>query len=124
MSDASAIERYQANLRNEQESMTLYHILASAEHDPHLATIYTKLAAVEGRHAAVWEDHLRAAGAPVRARSCRPTGHATAYAASRLGATSATAPAAGYSSRVGDVLSQLRRPGSHIVRRPLPRPCW
>lgn len=53
MADARAIERYQANLRDERESLTLYQILASAERDPHLATIYSKMAAVEGHHAAV-----------------------------------------------------------------------
>lgn len=63
--DTRAIERYQANLHDERESMALYQVLASAERDPHLATIYTKMAAVEGRHAAVWEDHLREAGAAV-----------------------------------------------------------
>jgi VIT1/CCC1 family predicted Fe2+/Mn2+ transporter len=63
--DARGIERYRANLRDERESMTLYQILASTERDPHLAMIYSKMAVVEGRHAAVWEDYLREAGAAI-----------------------------------------------------------
>jgi VIT1/CCC1 family predicted Fe2+/Mn2+ transporter len=58
-------QRYQVNLRNEQESATLYEALASAEREPHLAEIYRKMAEVERRHAAVWEERLRQSGAGV-----------------------------------------------------------
>lgn len=65
MEKASTIERYLTNLRDEQGSVALYEALASAERDPHLAEIYRKMALIEGRHAAVWEDHLREAGVTV-----------------------------------------------------------
>ena len=51
--------RYRANLQDERESATLYQALADAEHDPHLAEIYHRLAGVEERHAANWEAQLR-----------------------------------------------------------------
>ncbi len=65
MAVANTVERYRANLRDEQESAALYSTMASTERDPHLAQIYAKMAEVEARHATVWEKHLREAGAPV-----------------------------------------------------------
>lgn len=53
------IARYRANLQDERESAMLYHALADAEKDQHLAEIYRRLAGVEERHAARWEDYLR-----------------------------------------------------------------
>jgi len=54
--------RYRANLRDERESAMLYHALADAEKDQRLAEIYRRLAGVEERHAARWEDYLRQHG--------------------------------------------------------------
>lgn len=56
------IARYKANLQDERDSSTLYRALARAEKDPHLAEIYERLAAVEERHAARWEEYLRQQG--------------------------------------------------------------
>lgn len=56
------IARYRANLQDERESAMLYHALADAEKDQHLAEIYRRLAGVEERHAARWEDYLRQRG--------------------------------------------------------------
>lgn len=57
------IQRYRENSVAEQEGVYLYHLLADAEHDPHLADLYRRLADVEQRHANVWVEHLRALGA-------------------------------------------------------------
>lgn len=62
---ADTIHRYRTNLTDEMEAITLYQALAQAERDPHLAAIYGKMAEVEQRHATVWEDRLREAGASV-----------------------------------------------------------
>ncbi len=56
------IARYRANLQEERESAMLYHTLADAEKDQHLAEIYRRLAGAEERHAARWEDYLRQQG--------------------------------------------------------------
>jgi VIT1/CCC1 family predicted Fe2+/Mn2+ transporter len=61
------IERYRVNLRGEQEGAALYELLAQTERDARLAEIYRRMAAVELRHAAVWEQYLRDAGAPMPA---------------------------------------------------------
>jgi VIT1/CCC1 family predicted Fe2+/Mn2+ transporter len=57
--------RYAANLQDERDSSTLYRALAAAEHDSHLSEIYTRLASVEDRHAAHWEDLLRQNKQPI-----------------------------------------------------------
>src|SRR4051794_29801444 len=58
-------ERYRENYLSEQEGIVLYRMLADAEHDAHLATLYRKIAGIEQRHAEVWEDHLRRMGEPI-----------------------------------------------------------
>jgi VIT1/CCC1 family predicted Fe2+/Mn2+ transporter len=65
MATASDITRYQANLKDENDSATLYRALAAAEKDARLAEIYRRLADVEDRHAAHWADYLRQNGAVV-----------------------------------------------------------
>ena len=59
----ATVARYQANLRSEQEGVALYRMLAAAERDQRLAEIYRRMAAVEQRHADLWAEHLRRAGA-------------------------------------------------------------
>ncbi|HEX6541352.1 MAG TPA: VIT1/CCC1 family protein [Ktedonobacterales bacterium] len=59
------IARYKANLQDERDSTTLYQALAATEKDAHLAEIYQRLAGVEERHAARWEDLLRQSGQAV-----------------------------------------------------------
>lgn len=59
--------RYGANLQDERDSSTLYRALAAAEPDPHLSEIYTRLASVEDRHAAHWEDLLQQNKQPIPA---------------------------------------------------------
>jgi VIT1/CCC1 family predicted Fe2+/Mn2+ transporter len=58
-------ERYLVNWRDEIDSAALYRALADLESDPRLADVYRRLAAAEERHAGLWEQQLRAAGAGV-----------------------------------------------------------
>ena len=61
----ATLERYRRNLAAERESATLYHLLAQAEEEPHLAEVYRRMAEIEQRHSAIWEEHLRQAGETV-----------------------------------------------------------
>lgn len=88
MGDAKLIERYRGNLQTEREAVALYRALASAERDPHLAEIYTKMAEVEGRHAAVWEDRLREQGVDAPPFSPGWRTRAFAWLARHVGASS------------------------------------
>ena len=82
------IARYKANLQDERESATLYRALASAEKDAHLAEIYQRLAGVEERHAARWEDSLRKQGQPLPAFTPGWRIRALSFLARRFGAAS------------------------------------
>lgn len=62
---AADIKRYRENLRDEVDGAALYRLLADAEKDPHLKTVYERLAVSEDRHTALWERKLREAGAEV-----------------------------------------------------------
>jgi VIT1/CCC1 family predicted Fe2+/Mn2+ transporter len=52
-------------LREEVDGAALYRLLAGAEKDPHLRELYSRLAASEDRHGALWADRLRSAGVEV-----------------------------------------------------------
>jgi vacuolar iron transporter family protein len=60
----SDITRYRANLQSEREGSALYLMLSQAEKDQRVAEVYRRLAETEQRHAALWEERLRAAGQP------------------------------------------------------------
>jgi VIT1/CCC1 family predicted Fe2+/Mn2+ transporter len=62
MAERTDIRRYRENLQDEIDGAAVYRSMAAAEADPHLATVYRRLADVEERHAAVWEAQLRKAG--------------------------------------------------------------
>ena len=62
---AADIKRYRGNLRDEVDGAALYRLLAKAEKNPHLRTVYERLALSEERHLALWETKLREAGAEV-----------------------------------------------------------
>ena len=51
---AADIARFRANLKDEVDGVALYRLLAEAEKDPHLREVYTRLAASEDRHLALW----------------------------------------------------------------------
>jgi vacuolar iron transporter family protein len=65
MATQADITRYRENLRTERDAIALYEQIAAAEANPDLAAVYRKMADTERRHAAAWEDKLRAVGAPV-----------------------------------------------------------
>src|ERR1700737_444734 len=78
--------RYRANLQGEIDSVFVYRAMAAAEADPHLASVYERLAQVEERHLSFWEDRLRAIGRDPGPR--RPSWRARSMAvlARRVGA--------------------------------------
>ena len=63
MPSPTDVRRYRQNLQSEVDSATQYRAMAAGEPDPKLASIYTRLAAVEERHIAFWQRKLRDAGA-------------------------------------------------------------
>jgi vacuolar iron transporter family protein len=58
----SDVVRYRANLQDEVDSAAQYRAMARAERRPAVADVYGRLAGVEEKHAAFWEDKLRALG--------------------------------------------------------------
>jgi VIT1/CCC1 family predicted Fe2+/Mn2+ transporter len=62
-------ERYQKNLQAEIDGVALYRALAEIEGGSELATVYTRMADAEERHAEIWRAKLReAAGAKLPER--------------------------------------------------------
>lgn len=59
------IKRFRENLKDEVDGAALYRLLADAEKDPHLKEVYSRLAASEDRHLALWRSKLEEAGAEV-----------------------------------------------------------
>ncbi len=62
------IARWQRNLQGEVDGIALYRAMADGAREPQLTDLYTRLAATEERHAAVWRARLTAAGATIPAR--------------------------------------------------------
>lgn len=69
MSDQDSA-RYRDNLQGEIDGSTLYRALSAMEENPKLAEVYSRLADIEDKHAALWRARLVAAGKPVK--SMRP----------------------------------------------------
>jgi VIT1/CCC1 family predicted Fe2+/Mn2+ transporter len=59
---AADIKRFKSNYKDEVDGAALYRLLAEAEKDDHLRTLYERLAVSEDRHLALWEQKLREAG--------------------------------------------------------------
>lgn len=59
------MRRYKDNLKDEVDGAALYHLLAEAEDDRHMAELFRRLAATEERHQAVWRARLSEWGEPV-----------------------------------------------------------
>jgi vacuolar iron transporter family protein len=68
MATSSDIARYRANWQKEIDGAFQYRSLAASEKNTNLAEVYGKLANSEEKHAAVWEEKLKEAGAPVPVR--------------------------------------------------------
>lgn len=60
--EKAEIARLTSNYRGEREGAALYEALAAVEAHPRRADILRQMAAVEARHAARWEEKLRALG--------------------------------------------------------------
>jgi vacuolar iron transporter family protein len=61
--EAGAVQRYLENWKGEQDGAALYDAVAASESNPKLAEIYRRLAATERRHAGIWAEKLKGAGA-------------------------------------------------------------
>lgn len=59
------IPRYRANRQKEIDGVFLYRALADSEPNPQLTEVYRRLAAGEEKHAAIWDEKLKAAGAAI-----------------------------------------------------------
>jgi VIT1/CCC1 family predicted Fe2+/Mn2+ transporter len=92
---AEDIGRWRANLQGETDGIAIYRAMADSEPQPALATLYRKLAETEARHADLWEEKLRNAGAWTGA--ARPSWRARVLAliARRFGAGWVAATIAG-----------------------------
>ena len=55
-------ERYQTNLQAEVDGVALYRALAEIEAGSELATVYSRMADAEERHAEIWRAKLRETG--------------------------------------------------------------
>jgi vacuolar iron transporter family protein len=62
------VARWQQNLQGEVDGIAVYRAMAAGANDPQLTELYTRLAATEERHAAVWRERLAAAGAATPSR--------------------------------------------------------
>ena len=68
--DTADRRRFVDNLQAEVDGAALYHALAQIEDERELATVYTRMAEAEERHAEIWRARLRDAG--VTADSMQP----------------------------------------------------
>lgn len=78
-------ERYRQNFTDEVNGAFLYRVAAELEADETLSGVYTRLAEAEERHAALWEEKLRAANAPVPDREPELRSRLLAWLARRMG---------------------------------------
>ena len=83
--DRDDIARYRENIRDETDGAYQYRVLAELEEQPQLVELYERLAATEERHAAFWDEKLRAAGQPVPSRAPSRRARILAWSARRLG---------------------------------------
>lgn len=60
--------RWRRNLQGEVDGIAVYHAMSDGAREPQLTELYSRLAATEERHAAVWRARLAAAGAPMPTR--------------------------------------------------------
>ena len=85
MAEKNEIKIWRQHLAAERNAGALYATLAAAEPLPATAALYRKLADTEQRHAAYWEQRLRAAGAAVPAAAVSWRARALGWLARRFG---------------------------------------
>jgi VIT1/CCC1 family predicted Fe2+/Mn2+ transporter len=81
----SDIDRYRNNFVDEINAAHLYRVAAELEDDETLAGVYRRLADVEDRHAALWEEKLREAGGEVPTREPSARSRLLSWLARRMG---------------------------------------
>ncbi len=62
MTTTDDLSRFRDNLQGELDGAAIYQAMADGASEPALRELYGKLAEAERRHAALWLEHLRAAG--------------------------------------------------------------
>ncbi len=85
MKSTADVKQYLHNLAAERNATALYDSLAKAEANPAIAEVYRRLADTERKHAAVWENKLREAGAEIPRVSVDWRSRALGWLARRFG---------------------------------------
>ena len=86
MATESDIGRYLRNWQSEVDGAAQYVAMAAGESRSNVADLYRRLAAMEEKHAAFWEERLRAAGHPAGARRPSWRARTLSWVARRFGA--------------------------------------
>src|SRR5438552_5153049 len=86
MAKAADISRYLENWQEEVDSAAQYRAMAESDRRPQVADVYKRLGAVEEKHAAFWEEKLRAAGREPGPRRPSWRARTLAFIARRFGA--------------------------------------
>jgi VIT1/CCC1 family predicted Fe2+/Mn2+ transporter len=80
------IDRWLENRQEEVDSASQYRAMAEGERRQEVADVYRRLAAIEEKHAAFWEERLRGASYPVGPRRPSARARILGWLARRLGA--------------------------------------
>src|ERR1041385_3983665 len=86
MASVRDIERWRENRQEEIDSAFQYHAMVDAEPRAEVADVYRRLAVIEEKHAAFWEDRLRGAGVDPGTRVPTFRARTLAWIARRFGA--------------------------------------
>jgi VIT1/CCC1 family predicted Fe2+/Mn2+ transporter len=83
----SDVERWLENRQEEIDSASQYQAMAAGETRANVADVYRRLAAMEEKHAAFWEQHLRDAGRTLGPRRPSVRARTLGWIARRFGAS-------------------------------------
>jgi VIT1/CCC1 family predicted Fe2+/Mn2+ transporter len=110
------VERWLENWQDEVDGAFLYGAMADGETRPGVADIYRRLGAIEAKHAAFWEDKLRAAPQALKPRRPSSRARLLAWLARRFGAAMVlpTVATAEYTHR-NDYLGQKETHGTAMT---------
>lgn len=87
MTDEQAVARFATNYQNEIDGAALYRAMADSESQPEIAELYRRLAKVEEKHAAFWQEQILNAGGTQRAPRPGWRTRLLIWAAKRFGAS-------------------------------------
>jgi VIT1/CCC1 family predicted Fe2+/Mn2+ transporter/rubrerythrin len=85
MSEDESRKQYLRNWQNESNAVYLYEKLAQAEAQPERAELFRRLAAVEKKHAGLWEEKLKAGGGRLPQRVLDPRTRLLGWLAGKFG---------------------------------------